>query len=254
MKNVLFYLKYVGLALAALGLLLLLKPVGRAQGKPTETRTASGTVLETTNAASYTYVKVDTGKEKIWAAAPQCAIKVGDRVSFSKDMPMKNFQSKALNRTFDVVYFSDSLDGSGAGPLAPPNPHGMGHAGAHGGTMGGKTTPPAAIDFSGLKKADGGLTIAEVYQQKDKLDKKQVTFRGKVVKYNAQIMNKNWAHIQDGTGTPGANDVTVTTDDSTKVGDTVLVKGTVALHKDYGFGYKYDLVVEDAKLTLENLK
>ena len=64
-------------------------------------------------------------------------------------------------------------------------------------------------------------------------------------------MNRNWVHLQDGTGTPGANDLTVTTADAAKVGDTVLVNGTLVFNKDFGHGYKYEVLLQDAKLTVE---
>ena len=76
--------------------------------------------------------------------------------------------------------------------------------------------------------------------------------RAKVVKYNEQIMNRNWLHLQDGTGATGANDLTVTTAEKAKVGDTVLVKGTLVFDKDFGYGYKYKVMLEDAKLTVED--
>jgi hypothetical protein len=256
-------------------------PGAFAQDKSAGAGGFSGTVIETTNAASYTYMRLDTGKERIWAAAPQFPVKVGEKVSFSDGMPMKDFESKTLNRKFDVVYFVGRIDGPGTGSHAATEaesqampkdathaglrqpegvrqasqaiPNDAAHAGLHP-PASAAAKPPAKIDFSGIKKADGGLTVAEVYQQKAKLEKKQVTFRGKVVKYNAQVMNKNWAHVQDGTGTPGANDITVTTADAAQTGDTVLVRGTIVLNKDYGYGYKYDLVVEDAKISVEGAK
>jgi hypothetical protein len=107
------------------------------------------------------------------------------------------------------------------------------------------------MDFSGLKKADGGQTIAEVYANKKSLQAKAVRVRGKVVKYNSEIMGKNWVHLMDGTGTAGANDLTITTADTAKVGDTVLVNGTLALDKDFGYSYKYGVMVENAKVTVE---
>ena len=75
--------------------------------------------------------------------------------------------------------------------------------------------------------------------------------RGKVVKYNAEIMGRNWLHIQDGTGAIGGNDLLITSSDKAKVGDTVLIVGTVAINKDFGAGYKYRVLVEDAKVTVE---
>ena len=75
--------------------------------------------------------------------------------------------------------------------------------------------------------------------------------RGKVVKFSPQIMGKNWIHVQDGTGAAGTNDLTVTTLDEAKVGDTVLVTGKITLNKDFGMGYKYDLIIEDGKVKVE---
>ncbi len=251
----------VGFSLAAALLISVLgQSVALAEDGPQGSRFA-GTVVETTNASSYTYVLIDTGKEKVWAAAPQFDVKVGDKVSFSDGMAMQGFESKALHRKFDVVYFVGSIETPGAGKAANPGPgHGVGavpndevHAGVgRAATAAGASA--AKLDFSGLKKADGGVTVGELYEQKAKLEKKEVTFRGKVVKYNAQVMNKNWLHVQDGTGAAGANDVTVTSTNTAHLGDTVLVRGTVVLNKDYGYGYKYGLVVEDAKVSVESAK
>jgi hypothetical protein len=35
------------------------------------------------------------------------------------------------------------------------------------------------------------------------------------------------------------------------VGDLILVNGTVAINKDFGGGYQYTVIVEDAQLTVE---
>ncbi|MHB8835494.1 MAG: hypothetical protein ACYC9Y_07285 [Candidatus Methylomirabilia bacterium] len=95
-----------------------------------------------------------------------------------------------------------------------------------------------------------GKTVAEIYAGKDSLAGTVVNVRGKVVKFSSQIMGKNWAHVQDGTGSAGTNDLTVTTQDAAKVGDTVLVSGTITLNKDFGAGYFYALIIEEAKLTV----
>jgi hypothetical protein len=110
----------------------------------------------------------------------------------------------------------------------------------------------APVDVSGIVKADGGKTVAEVFAEKDALAGKPVTFRGKVVKANAGIMGKNWIHVRDGSGADGTNDLTVTTVTAQpNVGDTVLVTGPVSLNKDFGMGYQYDVIVEDAQVTVE---
>ena len=110
----------------------------------------------------------------------------------------------------------------------------------------------ADIDLSGVAKAEGGKTVAEVFAEKNTLANTKVTVRGKVVKTNAMIMDKNWLHIRDGSGAEGANDLTVTTSaELPQVGATVVVTGQVALDKDFGMGYRYPVIIEDAEVTVE---
>jgi hypothetical protein len=113
--------------------------------------------------------------------------------------------------------------------------------------------PTAETDVSGIAKAEGGKTVAEVYAEKDALAGTKVTVRGKVVKTNAGIMGKDWLHVRDGSGADGTNDLTVTMAPGTlpKVGDTVLVTGTVVLNKDFGMGYKYPVMLEGAEVKVE---
>jgi hypothetical protein len=78
----------------------------------------------------------------------------------------------------------------------------------------------------------------------------KVTIRAKVVKFSPMIMGKNWVHLRDGTGSAAdkTDDLLVTTMDQAKVGDVVLVKGTVRTDKDFGAGYSYKVLVEEATL------
>ena len=109
-----------------------------------------------------------------------------------------------------------------------------------------------AVDLSGIKKATGGKTVAEVFAEKDQLAGQQVVVRGKVVKTRANIMGKNWVHVRDGSGSESTNDLTVTTADTPPtVGSTVVVTGQLSRNKDLGLGYKYDVLIEDAKVQTE---
>ena len=112
--------------------------------------------------------------------------------------------------------------------------------------------PGEEVDLAGIAKAEGGKTVAEVFAEKDALGGKPVTVRGKVVKVNAGIMGKNWLHVRDGSGADGTNDLTVTTaGDLPALGATVVVTGPVTLNKDFGMGYAYDVIVEDAEVNVE---
>ncbi len=93
--------------------------------------------------------------------------------------------------------------------------------------------------------------MAEIFAGKEELAGKQVPLRGKVVKFLRQIMGKNWLHLQDGSGSEGTNDLTVTTTVMVEVGDLVLVNGKVSVNRDFGYGYSYEVLLEDAEITVD---
>ncbi len=227
-------------------------PAAQAQAPAAQAAGITGTVLETMNAAGYTYVQVDDGQQKVWAAAPEFSVAVGDNVIVPDGMPMNNYHSKSLDRDFEVVYFVDSILNPNA-PVASAAPAIDGALPEGHPNTQVAATATAAVDFTGITKATDGTTVAEVNSGKADLSGQEVTLRGKVVKYNAQIMGKNWLHVQDGSGdaADGSNDITVTTATEAQVGDTVLLTGKVTLDKDFGYGYKYALIIEDAKVTVE---
>lgn len=225
-----------------LTLLVLLAFPLRSAASPALQGEIRGKVVETINAATYTYVQVDTGSAKVWAAAPQFTVKLGDSVALSDAMPMPNYHSKTLNRTFEVVYFSGRATVNGAAAVV-----GTGAATA----APARSLPGLAVDLSNIARAPGGQTVAEVHSGRAALSGKSVSVRGRVVKFNANIMGRNWVHIRDGSGTEGSNNLTVTSAGQAKVGDLVLITGRLAVDKDFGSGYRYALLVEDAKLTVE---
>ncbi len=210
----------------------------------------SGAIVETMDAAGYTYVLVDTGDQKIWAAGPQTAVAVGEKVILQNGMPMRDFQSQTLGRTFDLVYFVGSIKGNGGAAPAPQGSAMLQAMPGHG-TSPESVTPQVAVDLSNIEKVSGGKTIAELFAEGEKLADQEVSVRGRVVKFNAGIMGRNWIHIQDGSGSEGSNDLTVTTDDTAALGDLVVIRGTLKTAQDFGHGYAYDLLVEQAKVEVE---
>lgn len=198
----------------------------------------TGPVAETMNAAGYTYIRI--GDQ--WAAVRETNVKVGDTVTISTQMVAENFESKTLNRKFDKIIFGE-LAGSGAAAAQPQTPNAMGTPAEH---------MKPAIDTGSIKveKAAGGKTVADVWALKGVLKDQPVVVRGKVVKFLPGIMGKNWMHLRDGSGSRanGDDDITVTTNEMVKVGDVVTVSGTVRTNKDFGAGYEYPVIIEDAKL------
>lgn len=70
-----------------------------------------GKITQIIFSSGITYAEVDTGKQKLWAATVGVTqVKKGDRVSFSTEMPMKNYHSKNLGRNFPIIFFVKKLD------------------------------------------------------------------------------------------------------------------------------------------------
>lgn len=207
----------------------------------------SGVVQERLEAAPYCYLRLKTANGDVWAAVPEAKIEKGAEVTIANPMLMSNFESKTLNRTFAEVFFGTIAPAGAAAAVAAPagmppaaNPHAS-------------VAQGSPMEVGKVDKATGAdaRTVSEVWAQKAGLKGKTVTIRGKVVKYNAGVMGKNWLHLQDGSGDAkaGTHDITVTSQDPAAKGDTVTIKGTVFLDKDFGSGYKYAIIVEDAKVV-----
>jgi hypothetical protein len=224
-----------------------------------------GKVVERIDAAPYSYLRIAGPTGEIWAAVPQAAIENGAEVVIENPMPMDGFESKTLNRKFEKIYFG-TLGGQGGAPQAAapaggaPNPMGgttPGMMPPGGMPPGGMAAQHAAAgagptDVGDVKvpKATGAnaKTVAEIHAQKAELKEKKITVRGKVVKSNAGIMGKNWIHVRDGSGTQekGDNDITVTSESAANVGEVLVITGVVRVDKDFGAGYAYPVIIEEA--------
>ncbi|TNC96333.1 MAG: nucleic acid binding, OB-fold, tRNA/helicase-type [Gallionellaceae bacterium] len=197
-----------------------------------ESAVLEGKVIEVLNVEGFTYLRLDTRQGKVWAAVIKGEVKTGDAVTLDNVSVMNNFESKSLKRTFDQILFGN-LVATNRGAAKPS---------ALGSSF--NTTPPRmsapkldVISDAPTTKAAGA-------------NAKTVVVRGKVVKYNADIMGKNWVHLQDGSGSEagGTNDILVTTTSETRVGAVVTVTGVVHIDKDFGAGYAYKVLIEEAKL------
>jgi uncharacterized membrane protein YcgQ (UPF0703/DUF1980 family) len=192
-------------------------------------------VIHTTN---YTYLEVEENGQKYWIAVVRSDTEKGDSVYYSKAFEMKNFQSRELNRTFPSVLFVDDPSETLVIKETPAN----------------QAMSPQKVEIKrwsevSVETPAGGITIADLYKDPGSYTGKEVTIRGVVVRYNSEIMNRNWVHIQDGTDFAEKFDLTVTTQDSLIVGSTATFKGTIALSKDFGSGYYYDVIMEGAKAS-----
>jgi hypothetical protein len=195
------------------------------------------TLTEIIQTSSYSYVKLKEGNKEYWAALPGFDGKVGQTYYYNQGMEMKEFKSKELNRTFSSIWF---LEGLSDKPMTTANQHAM--------TTTGRQIVNRVPNVS-VNPAAGGLTISKLLSEKAQYANKKIIVRGQVVKFSPEIMNKNWIHLQDGTEASGEYDLVITTGEVVKVGDVVTFEGVIATDKDFGYGYKYDVIMEDAKIS-----
>ncbi|MCP5107657.1 MAG: DNA-binding protein, partial [bacterium] len=231
----------------------------QAQQKKTllEPAVHRGKVLSTMNSGGYTYIEFQENGKTLWVACRQTTVTAGETIEFSKGAPMKNFHSRTLKRTFDSILFVSRVarigvkDAKGNGTGTPKTPAALpkmpkGHI-----PVGPKAAQKIAPPPGSVKKAENGYTVAECYGKKDSLPGKTISVRGRVVKFSAKIMGRNWIHLRDGSGKTGTNDLTVTTGAMVRVGDLVVVTGKISYKKDFGSGYVFPAIIEEASITIE---
>ena len=119
-------------------------------------------------------------------------------------------------------------------------------------SSGGSEAAMAQSEEVVVEKAEGenAYTVGEIFEKRTDLDTKTVLVRGKVVKVSNGIMGKNWLHLQDGTGDAATktHDLVVTTAGTAEKGAVVVVEGVVAADRDFGSGYRYDAIIEEAEV------
>ncbi|MCE7857877.1 MAG: hypothetical protein DYG97_15325 [Ignavibacteria bacterium CHB3] len=184
--------------------------------------------------------KPESGEQEVVKTEPHIAQVIdkipGETVYFSRYMVMQDFKSDNINKSFDEILFVEDARKS-------PTPEEMKniHSGA------------ASIDKQSVKiePLKDGKTVQQIFTDKSTLEGQTIKVKGKVVKFNKQIMKRNWIHLQDGTGTDTEFDLVLTSNDDVSVGDIIIAEGKVAVNKDFGAGYYFPVIIEDAKISKE---
>jgi len=184
-------------------------------------------VLETLESGGYTYIKVQEGGESYWIAMTQRPVGIGEKIQYAEQGWMQDFHSKTLDRTFERILFA-----SDAAERAPVR------------------TEVSPDIMKSAYQQQGSISIAELFANRDRYAGQKVRVRAKVTKTSAQIMKRNWVHLQDGSRFRDADDLVFTSDAALpKEGDIVVAEGTVATDRDFGYGYFYPVIVENATFT-----
>jgi len=199
-------------------------------------------VKEVIQAAGYTYLNVTEKRKSTWLAIPGMDIEKGMKISYSGGMEMNNFHSRELNRTFPSILFLEGItDDSKKAKGSDIKPDGK---------IGEVKKEKASVSIT---QPEGALSVAKIFETKDDLSGKTVKVRGFITKINSAILGKNWVHIQDGTEYKGDFDLTVTTETLLQISDTVTFEGKITLKKDFGYGYFYEVIMEEGKVKKPDL-
>jgi len=187
--------------------------------------------------SSYTYLFVSEEDQEYWIAIEKADIQKGGTYFYSDALEMIDFTSDELGRTFDrILFIQDFTDQPITQTKQMPIQKMTGRQ------------PIAEKSDIEVAPAEGGITIAELFANKESYSGKRVKISGEVVKFSPQIMDRNWIHLQDGTKDEDHYDLTVTTQVYVNAGDIVTFEGVVALDKDFGAGYFYDVIMEEAEI------
>ncbi len=216
---------------------LTLKAILSSPDQLTLNDTFKGEILEVKDINVYTFLKLKDSTDTAWVAVSKTSkqLEVGQDVEISKASVMSDFHSKTLNQTFDLIIFGQVVGMEKVEHSTPAEASSAGKS--------------VAVEV-GKASGSNAYTVEEIFAKSDELKDKEIVIRGTVVKFNGGIMGKNWLHLQDGTGSAENqnNDITVTTNANSSVGATVVAKGVLRLAKDFGGGYTYDAIIEDAQI------
>jgi len=208
--------------------------------------------------SQYTYLQFkETGnpdvneKDTLWCAVSAMEAQKGDKFYYKGGFPMENFPSKELNRTFAKILFIDDLsknpDFVKKEIAAVPSHNSMSSTD----TNISRKPKIEKLDIK-IDAVSGGISIGDLFTKKNSYSNKTVKVKGQVTKFSPEIMGKNWIHFQDGTSSKdGKFDLTITTDQTVKVGDILIFEGKIALNKDLGYDYFYEVIMEDAKIVVK---
>ena len=194
-------------------------------------------VLEVQHAGNYTYLYVKGKGPKHWIAVPTVTANPGETYSYQGGLMMTDFYSRELDRTFDEVLFVESLNPGQEQAAAESEEF------SHHGRI---SVEKAEVN---VESSAGAIKIAELYADPESYKGKKVRVTGEVSKFNAEIMDRNWVHIQDGSEHEGQFDLTATSSEYFEQGSVVTLEGTLAVDKDFGYGYRYEILLEDAVIV-----
>lgn len=208
---------------------------GMDKEKSTNSDQHEVTVKEILTTEKYAYLNVVENEESFWVAISKRAVEVGETYIYKGGLLKKNFYSREFDRVFETVYLVSNFRKKAEPKQVAVETHSSFQS---------ESLPDLKVQK--IKPGEGAIALVDLFANKPKYNEARVKVTGKVVKVNPKIMNRNWLHLQD--GSEEGLDLTVTTDETIPLGAVVSLEGVIALDKDFGAGYRYDIIMEGAVL------
>jgi hypothetical protein len=189
---------------------------------------------------SYTYIRARAGAEEKWMAISRRPVETGKKYYHKPGLEMKNFTSKYLDREFATIFFVQDFAEQPGGQMPMPSTSGEMPEGMR---------PEISKEDVDIKPVEGAITLAELFADPQAYAGKTVKITAKVTKANFNSMRRNWYHVQDGTEHDGKVDLTITSSEQVNTEEVATFEGVIQLNRDFTAGYKYDIIMEGAKIT-----
>jgi len=216
-----------------------------------------GKILDIKPAMGYKYLKIDEAGKTIWVAIANAPVKIGEKIGYDKKTLMKDFKSKALNQKFKEIYFASDVylaqKAKAIKSLKSMLNLSQKKKDPHAGMGIGMSPQSKELPSKPFVKKDT-YTIEEIHMWRKSLKDQNISIEGKVFKVSHNIMKRDWVHIGDGSGNEKklTDDLVFTTPScKLKKGDKVIAKGKIVVDKDFGYGYFYKVIIENARFEIK---
>ncbi|MBK7429232.1 MAG: SH3-like domain-containing protein [Saprospiraceae bacterium] len=198
-------------------------------------RVVANEILQTER---YTYLNVTEAGKNFWIATAKVDAVKGKPYIYRGGLMKTNFESQEFKRVFDTIYLVSSVMDEQQHPGGNIDNAGVEHN--HPLEAGASSAPHV--------HAADAVKITDLFANMKKYEGQVITVDGEIAKVNNGIMGRNWVHLQDGSKKDGKNlDLTLTTLANIPLGSHIAIKGKVVLNKDFGAGYKYNIILEESE-------
>jgi len=195
-------------------------------------------VLDTLQSSRYSYLKVKEGEKEFWLATMRSNFQLNEEYSFSKGLYKTDYYSTEFDRSFDEIYLVSQLRPLFSGSQKQALDQMF---------KGGQQAPEAGVKISEADfDREGSIKIKELIQNSENYINKEVQITAKVTKINANIMDRHWLHLKDGSF--DTFDLVATSQTAVPAGHIVTLKATLHQDVDFGAGYTYNLILENAEV------